>query len=245
MKKYVKEYKGHQVPEGADSFGEKNDFFPQNCFYKDSGSKVFVVNQWMKTLSQRKDLIPLPEARQELDWSAAPSDVAVWITANDSRIRAGWFEYDKKREVFMACDGSGTWWPASSENMEVHYQPTTSQSEPVKWNGEGLPPVSTVCEFIHSGISSWQYGEVIYHLDNKIVLKSNEEMWSDTHGIAIIHIDNSLKFRPLKTQQEKKREAFINAVAGEFLDGEFDRRTIESIASRLFRAEFAAPKAAD
>ena len=52
-------------------------------------------------------------------------------------------------------------------------------------------------------------------------------------------------FRPLKTQREKEREAFIDSVNGVFSDGEFDRHDLVLIAAKLFEERFTAPKAAN
>lgn len=75
-----------------------------------------------------------------------------------------------------------------------------------EWEG-GLPTVDCKCQFIHPGIRShgWQTGVIKAYFDDRVVIQSNPLIW-EPNGIAVILIDSELKFRPLKSKQERQRE---------------------------------------
>tara|TARA_R110000737_G_scaffold316623_1_gene327001 strand:+ start:738 stop:1484 length:747 start_codon:yes stop_codon:yes gene_type:complete len=248
MKKYVKEYKGKKVPEGATHYIESADLL----FYRKNIRKDWVyfsesVSGWayanISKLSLDVRATELPEAQQELDWNAAPSDIAVWITANDSRISAGWFEYDTKREVFMACDGRGLWWPANSEDMEVHYQPTINQPESAKWNGEGLPPENIQC--LVELASRWGKDKKVCITGVLFSSVDGEKRLCEVDGEWFDGFES--QFYPLKTQQEKDREALEKLLIGlqPALISEDCQRYFDAYLEDLLDNVIAAPKAGD
>lgn len=89
-----------------------------------------------------------------------------------------------------------------------HCNECPPSKRPIKqeWEG-GLPPVGVECEFIHPGITSegWQVGTIKAYFDDRVAIKSNPSIWPAC-GYAVILIDDELKFRPLKSKQERQRD---------------------------------------
>ncbi len=95
----------------------------------------------------------------------------------------------------------------SIENMVTRnqYESALAASKKPAWNGEGVPLVGCECEFI-SNDTSWGVVRVIGMDDDKVVIKPSGEVY---YGITP---SNRQVFRPLRTESERKRDAFINAV---------------------------------
>lgn len=91
-----------------------------------------------------------------------------------------------------------------------------------EWEG-GLPTVDCKCQFIHPGIKShgWQTGVIKAYFDDRVVIQSNPLIW-EPNGIAVILIDSELKFRPLKSKQERQREELAELVRAAYLEGASD-----------------------
>lgn len=238
MKNYVKVYEGYQVPDGSKYFIEESAI-QRAGFYKWSANELmfFSVSDcrgWMKSINSEVPscAIELPEEQDLPSWGDAPSSTAVWIIANDSRIKADWFEHDAKEDKYLSVDGQGLWWPGDSENMEVHYQPAIIQPELQGW----MPEVGVGCEVLHDKrwIKCFYIGFDINH--------DHVYQFASDFGIHKCYMN---AFRPLKTQQEKDREALYLAVIDACTPIHKDDFNINEIVGALFYAGFTAPKAGE
>lgn len=229
-KNYVKEYKGYRVPEGA-SHVIHNDIDP--TFYKkvDINPEIFIVNTntWAKLpiYAEFGAAIELPLSTK-IEWDSAPSDDAVWIVADDSRISSGWFHALSNDGVYKPFKAGDLFWSENPSHGTVHHRPV--EDKPAEWDGEGLPPIGCECEVFVGG---W--------------VKCNVEfigvvfvVYTTHSGEHINKIDT--KFRPLKTQEEKEREAFHLAVIDACMGIHKDDFNIDEIASVLFHSGFKAPE---
>ncbi|WP_447875856.1 hypothetical protein [Serratia fonticola] len=70
------------------------------------------------------------------------------------------------------------------------------------WNGEGLPPVGTVCE-IGSEYRMWSRGEVMYVSKLTIVFKHHQDDSDDTEGC---YFPGTVQFRPIRTPEQIEAE---------------------------------------
>lgn len=188
MKNYVKEYKGHKVPEGATHWQESSSdcymaFIKKNkkgeasslYFVNDEGNECFhyelVLNEWM-------------------------SDKGI-----------------------ISCE-------VSCDDIEL--------PEAQEWNGEGLPPVGTVCEVNIGATDVFEVATIMY-ISNQIVISS-------VGGHEFSSQASITKFRPLKTQQEKDREAFVECVKQLLPKSDTDDLILSG---KLFDLGFTAPKAGE
>lgn len=77
----------------------------------------------------------------------------------------------------------------------------------VEWNGEGLPPVGTVCEVLNSNLGNpeWERCTILYSGKHRIVYDSE----SCEERTAFI---DSLSFRPIRTPEQIAAEECDKAV---------------------------------
>lgn len=84
----------------------------------------------------------------------------------------------------------------------------------VEWDGQGLPPVGTVCEAIHEDINSGKpvKAEILKHHDNGL---SVAFFWVDAPVEAEGNLYWAQRFRPLRTPEQiaaEEREKAIDAM---------------------------------
>lgn len=84
----------------------------------------------------------------------------------------------------------------------------------IEWNGKGLPPIGTECEFQNFSDSPWRQVKVLaYH---------NDEVWlKPLNGAQSFAMGNPEGFRPIRTEAERRRESQIEAISQvlEYRDG--------------------------
>lgn len=135
-------------------------------------------------------------------------------------------------ECFYKKSASG--WMFSAEHTEMKWRELSSGMDderlnelviyaPWPWNGEGLPPVGTVCEYNAMPLGKpkkWHVVEVVYSSDWFIVLRciSAPEGHSDSEGVEIsidVLSDYKEDIRPIRTTEQlaaEAREAAIEAM---------------------------------
>ena len=124
---------------------------------------------------------------------------------------------------------------------------------PQVWNGEGLPPIGTVCEcFVWTNFAGGEKRWV-----PRPVIGYSKTSMSETHmGKAGIVIDSCERdgqfifcdeFRPLKTQREKDREAFVKGLVKVLnsVPNGTSLSDLHAMAEKAYDAGYTAPKAAD
>lgn len=95
--------------------------------------------------------------------------------------------------------------PCEGEQVtRKQYESALAASQKPAWSGEGIPPVGCECEVSVDGGRSWCTYRAI----------------NEKNGVRLVEIGNLTEefeddnwiFRPLPTESERKRDAFINAV---------------------------------
>lgn len=180
MKNYVKEYKGHKVPDGATHYHMGNTSYFESFYYCDDSGTVmfFVVDKLNKSTSWNRSNLNMPPMSVEL--------------------------------------------PLATE---------------IDWDGKGLPPIGCECDVSFSN-QAFESGVVLFMGSEMAIINLNSAGYSEQH----CHL-NSTEFRPLKTAEEKEREAFHLAVVNACMGIHKDDFNINEIAGVLFHAGFKAPKA--
>lgn len=85
------------------------------------------------------------------------------------------------------------------------YESALAASQKVEWSGAGLPPVGCECEYqykVHG--SEWCRFECVA-VDGKAVFG-----WSNNTPVALQ--SNTHNFRPLRSEEDKKRDAAVEAI---------------------------------
>ena len=147
-----------------------------------------------------------------IDWIKAPEDAT---HAGNSPYEKGvitWFKgiSDPASRNYFMNEGSMNAWAISSENLSA-WDLIERPKKQEAWDGEGLPPVGTVCD-MHIDDFGWITGTVVVHIDldePTAVAHNGEEVF---HG-------NASDFRPIKTaeqlaeeERDKARTEVLNAM---------------------------------
>lgn len=90
----------------------------------------------------------------------------------------------------------------------------------IEWNGEGLPPVGTRCEWQDKNTKKWMAVTVTYLSEWVTVIREDKD--GDAAEIAIENYgdEERINFRPIHTEAEHKRdEAVIHLTDAICMDG--------------------------
>lgn len=148
------------------------------------------------------------EKLMNIDWSKAPEGATHFSPAFKDFIDL-WAKKEGDQWMYRA-NGEKIW----------HHGPGPSQGEryisrPIEWNGEGLPPVGTVCEFNDGCGGGYKKVEIMYVSAQTILVKFDGSPNEDVEGAYSPH--ESLYFRPIRTAEQIAAEARM-ACAKEFHD---------------------------
>lgn len=75
-----------------------------------------------------------------------------------------------------------------------------------QWDGTGLPPVGTECEYKDTQTGKWMPVNIKYASDQVVVLMGCERVWGTLVEIAKDVVIDKPEFRPLRTEREKAVE---------------------------------------
>lgn len=97
------------------------------------------------------------------------------------------------------------------ETSEEDLNECIGQAPVTEWNGEGLPPVGCECEYSLNGGKTWWKCKIDYIVGTQGVV-----MLCDTfEGVQYVQFSsygNALKFRPTRSEAERKREKAVQAL---------------------------------
>ena len=113
----------------------------------------------------------------------------------------------------------GEWaMPLASDHKESivtywQYKAALAASQKPTWNGEGVPPVGCECEYSLNAGKTWWKCKIDYIVGTQGVV-----MLCDTfEGVQYVKFSSyggTLKFRPIRTEADKKRERICDAIYG-------------------------------
>lgn len=159
----------------------------------------------------------------QIDWSKAPEGTTGAMVANFTSERnfpgrIEWIPSDEPaRDVYT--EGPDAW---------------TYYEAPKPWNGEGLPPVGTVCE-MHIDGHGWERGTVACHiqLDEPVAVAHN--------GVEVFH-GSFDDFRPIRTPDqiaaEDREKAVCDMVRIVIPGALYDTSPLKTFAGVLYDAGF-------
>lgn len=148
-----------------------------------------------------------------IDWSKAPEGATHYVQGSiapwEKRDGDDWYYFRNRDRSWTKLIGPDMHGERRIEvaKLTIVERPTEPQ-EPTPWNGEGLPPVGTVCEF-RWGVAAWKRCTVFAHRPNA------------NGGIdALVDIEcdwtfssSPTRFRPIKSAEQiaaEERGAAIN-----------------------------------
>lgn len=96
------------------------------------------------------------------------------------------------------------------------------------WNGEGLPPIGCECEYTKESLpgNEWTQCTVDY-------VGASFVVYRDCYGVELTGIIGDIKFRPLRTEAERKRDEVRKAMyaAMDIVDGDIADAIYDAIAA--------------
>ena len=160
-----------------------------------------------------------------IDWSKAPKWAeAHALYAYGGEISEVWGGAHKYQRVDFPNS-----YPYGGGNTDHQTNPVRSQfryetARPAVWNGEGLPPVGTVCEIIpHNTL--WGFS-VLDTYPSTILAYHSDFAWIDVGvpGVPVSTRTDKVDFRPIRTAEQieaAEREEAINELASSIGRGTF------------------------
>ncbi|MBG6882049.1 hypothetical protein I5J06_00485 [Pseudomonas aeruginosa] len=156
-----------------------------------------------------------------IDWTKAPEGATHW-EPKSSYFAEGWMRKVGNEWSFWS-EGSESWVRGTltcnvSGEREAKFEARPQES----WNGQGLPPVGTLCEWHgpnSDGPDGWVYTEsnvVAYTDDGLFICMQKPGCWP-----VVQRIDNC-EFRPLRTPEQiaaEEREKAISEMLGLYNSG--------------------------
>ncbi|AAF80824.1 conserved hypothetical protein [Pseudomonas phage D3] len=151
-----------------------------------------------------------------IDWSKAPEGATHW-EPKGTGFGEGWMK-KVGNEWSYWLEGSEVWAGVWADCFVSAEREATFEARPQEsWNGQGLPPVGTLCEWHgpnSDGPDGWVYTEsnvVAYTDDGLFICMQKPGCWP-----VVQRIDNC-EFRPLRTPEQiaaEEREKAISEMFG-------------------------------
>lgn len=96
--------------------------------------------------------------------------------------------------------------------MRDEYEAALAASQKPGWSGKGLPPVGCECEWQDRNTKQWNKVSVVYASEWVTVIR--EDKIADPVELAIENYGDEArrKFRPIRTEAERKRDEAISAM---------------------------------
>ncbi|MFN1181075.1 hypothetical protein ACK0NM_03905 [Pseudomonas aeruginosa] len=146
-----------------------------------------------------------------IDWTKAPEG-ATHYQPESRDFHAAWFRLQggKAREMWVVIPGGAlehiidpTAFDESMQNLIAR------PAEPATWNGQGLPPVGTVCEYKYTHWPEYHQCEIRYISAASLIVYD--------HGQEQYYRTCDMLFRPLLTPEQiaaEEREKAISQMLG-------------------------------
>lgn len=166
--------------------------------------------------------------------------------------------YYRWYEGYFCMWKDGNWIRAICNPSDVEIIPIPKQEAPAAWNGEGLPPIGTVCVFaggyscpsdpwdkdLHEGDKVTIIAHFLDGVTELAAFTFNASIRNRYRGAACVEQGSSGCFRPIRTAEqiaaEEQKKASINKrmIIGEMLDERHSGDSLHEFALRLFEAGY-------
>lgn len=139
---------------------------------------------------------------EQVDWSKAPADATHY--------------YADKQRWFRVIDNLAWFWlgyrwePSNDFNIDRRVKTRDMIPRTATWNGDGLPPVGTVCEAYVCG--TWRRVEVFAHKSEGETMDALFSYTDDVDATRWGWLDDATRFRPIRTPEQiaaEERERYI------------------------------------
>lgn len=160
----------------------------------------------------------------EIDWSKAPEGATHYCPGN--RL---FYKFDGAGRG--QCTSRGARWTSCGDRDDYESGELTPRPSSPAWNGEGLPPVNTRCEYIDSD-GQWIKCEVVAHRNNAAVIL-------DDHYECALVVSREL--RPIRTPEQiaaEEREKAVQEMLSRFAIYDIPRVPWENLFNQIYDAGY-------
>ncbi|HHM6439553.1 TPA: hypothetical protein ACRL36_002892 [Pseudomonas aeruginosa] len=142
-----------------------------------------------------------------IDWSKAPEGATHWEPAGHE-FSEGWM-LKEGNDWFYWCKVSQKWfYDHTSCDVSAEREATFEARPQDAWDGQGLPPVGTVCEIKHRDIG-WVRCEIVAHKSFSCGGLTHAIAWIDEYTLDQ---SKGVRFRPIRTPEQIAAEEREKAI---------------------------------
>ena len=162
------------------------------------------------------------ESLKEVDWSKAPEGA----THYNAKCVCPWL---KETPASYFAEDKGVWFRYSPDPSRYEDHFNSAVKRPRDWDGEGVPPIGTVCEYKCPEAKEWKKCEIVAHyFENAVAVDV-----SDCTAVCLL----LGLFRPIKTPEQIASEERLQAI-DEMLDFVVPCITYRNLIGALYDAGY-------
>ncbi|HIE1067009.1 TPA: hypothetical protein ACXJGN_003401 [Pseudomonas aeruginosa] len=139
-----------------------------------------------------------------IDWSTAPDGCIGAFARIIGNQRTAFFVFSKRPSDYMSREG----YEGEGEDGSYHVFSEFWEWLDKPWDGQGLPPVGTVCEIKHRDIG-WVRCEIVAHKSFSCGGLTHAIAWIDEYTLDQ---SQGVRFRPIRTPEQIAAEEREKAV---------------------------------
>lgn len=124
-----------------------------------------------------------------IDWASAPEGYPIWVESKMSTDPSDWHRLESNGYLRDRQGGRWESWQVRDGECVPHYKP--------EWDGEGLPPVGTVCEVSRPGFDPAWIGVTVLCIGRQRIFMSY-----NVDGSELSRPCSELIFRPVRTAEQ-------------------------------------------
>jgi len=162
----------------------------------------------------------------DINWSKAPEGATHVALTGGSDNHHVWYKIGDGCYQFCYSDEISLGWIQASGSPG--HGPLIAR--PVEWDGQGLPPLGTVCEHQVFGCEGWTKATVLAYGKKKT-------FYRDEQGHEWSRLSDEIKFRPIRTPEQIAKEEEDQAIHQMGLDAGFSGE-VQDFARHLYRAGY-------
>lgn len=129
------------------------------------------------------------------------------------------------------------WGKFDGPSCIIAYRLHKPEDDQPVWNGEGRPPVGVKCEHCPGGTTQHQWEVVTVVAVHENLVSGFTDYWLVREDGSSYLVGNPYRFRPIRTEAERKREDIIDELVSVFISHHGNPKGAEgyrSIATKLY-----------
>lgn len=154
----------------------------------------------------------------------------------DCLLKYGAFAQEAVRERTQPCQAESVTREQYEAALAASKGMLINKPQPV-WNGEGRPPVGVKCEHCPGGTTQHQWEVVTVVAVHENLVSGFTDYWLVREDGSSYLVGNPYRFRPIRTEAERKREEVIDELVSVFISHHGNPKGAEgyrSVATKVY-----------